>query len=130
VVVVVVSGVVVVISGVVVVISGVAVVSNGIVDIAVVSCGAVVVDNGIIDIVVGGGGCVAGMVVFFGSFGATITRLYTRGRIIAKIVKTIKHMPMILNQRRCHHLRGRLFLVTDSLNTRLLCIVFSTRNLN
>jgi hypothetical protein len=129
VVVVVVSGVVVVINGgVVVVISGVAVVSNGIVDIAVVSCGTVVVDNGIIDIVVDG--CVAGMVVFFGSFSATITRLYTRGRIIAKIVKTIKHMPMILNQRRCHHLRGRLFLVTDSLNTRLLCIVFSTRNLN
>ncbi len=88
----------------------------------------VVVDNRIVDIVVVSGGGVAVIVVFFGFSGAKITNFNTRKRVMAKIVKTIKHMPMILTQRRCHHLRRPLFAVADSLNTWLLCILFSKRN--
>jgi hypothetical protein len=80
----------------VVVISSASVVSDGVVVIG----GADVVSIGIFDIsVASGGGGVAVIVVIFGFFRARTTSFNTRERVIAKTVKTIKHMKMILTQR-------------------------------
>ena len=97
------------------------------VDVDVVCCSVVDIICGVVAVV--NSECIAVMAVVSNFPGFEMANLNTRGRMTAKTVKTIKEMPMIFTERRCHHLRRPLFLVTHSLYTWLLCIICSIRNL-
>ncbi len=81
--------------------------------VAVVSDVIVVGNDDDIVVVVTDGGGVAVVVSRF--LGAKITNFNTRESETTNIVTTMKQMKMIVTRRWCHHLRGLVFSLSNSL---------------
>lgn len=96
------------------------------VDVITVAVNVVVVGNmvavDLIDVVVTVYGVVGMVVILSGFFGARMTNLSNRARVIAKITKTIKEMEVILTHRRRHHFCCLLLFIANSMYAQLVCI--------